>query len=593
MKKSLYLTTVFILLLSVITINIVKDTPVILSQYVGDYDMDEDKEDVKESIKSEEKKNEGVPPHVAYNIKAVKIPYMNDSIRISWNIHPSYDDQFILGRSNEIIDTQERALAAESVSIVTSKSKNIFIDQGLKPGNYYYVIISRDKIHEKDIELYRDVNFTSFPVLIKAEDQKVANVTGISAKSIGNNKILISWNRVSSKGYVYSIYRANYIIDSENKLKNAKRVGVVIDNDEFLDENIMDTGDLYYAVSLKDTSGKEVFTPVTNQSYTTKKVKGVKKLVKTVSNIEAAAVDARSIRITWRYSGGNVDANIKGFDIYRFNEQINTPGKIDSATFIKTVSSADREYVDMVSGSGRYFYAVFVRFQDGITNISLVKNNNYTLRPVVMTEEFRFISIRAIPDGKTVRIEWEYSGVPAERYYRLFRSKKRVKRSSSVNETEILKKVDITDKSYLDSSPLIAGAYYGLFPEKNKKPVRLISGKNITRSPIGPDRSFRGNSLKVENNWNSGKESDDIDAILQRTFFKGYYRESVKELKNIIKMTDNNHDIAKAELFIGRSYIEMKEYRKAISYLVKMNVKKYYSSEAKFWRDFAMMRISR
>ncbi len=593
MKISLYLTTVFILLVSAITINIVIDTPVILSQYVGDYDIDEDKEDVKEAIKSEEKKNEGLPPHIAYNIKAVKIPYMNDSIRISWNIHPSYDDQFIIGRSDEIIDTQERALAAESVSIVTSKSKNIFIDQGLKPGNYYYVLISRDKIHEKDVELYRDVNYTSFPVLIKAEDVKVANVTGISAKSIGSNKILIAWNRVSSKGYVYLIYRANYIIDSENKLKNAKRVGVVIDNDEFIDENILEKSDLYYAVSLKDTSGKEVFAPVTDQSYTTKKVKGVKKLVKTVSKIEAAAVDARSIRITWRYSGENVDTNIKGFDIYRSNEPINTPGKIDSAAFIKTVSSANREYVDMVSGSGKYFYAVFVRFQDGITNISLAKNNNYTLRPVVMTEEFRFISIRAVPDGKTVRVEWEYSGVPAERYYRLFRSKKRVKRSSSVKETMIIKKVYITDKSYLDSSPFITGAYYGLLPEKNKKPVSLISGKNITRFPIGPARSFKRDSLKVENERSAGKESVDIDAILQRTFFRGYYRESVKELKNIIKSTDNNHDIAKAELFVGRSYIEMKEYKKAISYLVKRNVKKYYSGEAKFWRDFAMMRINR
>jgi hypothetical protein len=568
-------------------VNTVIDTPAILSQYVGDYDVEEDEEDIKKAIKKEEKKDQGLPPHIAYNIKAVKIPYMNDSIRISWNIHPDYDDQFIIGRSDEIIDTPERALAAESVSIVTSKSKNIFIDQGLKPGNYYYVIISRDKIHEKDLELYRDVNFTSFPVLITQEDLKVDNITNISAKSIGSDKILVRWNKVSSKGYVYLIYRAKYIIDTENKLNNSKRVGVVIDNDEFIDENIMDRGDLYYAISIKDTKGKEVFTPVSNQSYTTRSVTFIKKLVKTVSNIESSAVDAKSIRIKWEYSGEKVDTHIKGFDIYRSNEPINAPVKIDSATLVKSVKRDTAEYVDMVSGAGRYYYAVFVKFLDGITNISLVKDENFTTRPVVMSEEFRFVSISAVPRGKTVKIEWDYSGVPDERYYRLFRSRRRIRRPSSVKKRDILKTVDITDKSFIDRSPLSSAAYYGMLPEKSNDNYRLKSGKNITRRP-----AVFGKTIRIPDRGDL-PETDDIDEILKRTFFKGHYRESVKELKNIIKSSDNNRDIAKAELFVGRSYIEMKEYKKAVDYLVRSSVKKYYSSEARFWRDFAMMRISR
>jgi hypothetical protein len=568
-------------------VNIVIDTPEILSQYVGDYEVEEDKEDVQKAIKSEEKKDQGLPPHIAYNIKAVKIPYMNDSIRISWNIHPDYDDQFIIGRSDEIIDTPERALASESVSIVTSKSKNIYIDQGLKPGNYYYVIISRDKIHEKDLELYREVNFTSFPVLIKQEDLEVKNITNISAKSIGSDKILVRWNRVSSKGYVYLVHRANFIIDTENKLKNAKRVGVVIDNDEFIDENIMDKGDLYYAISIKDTKGKEIFTPVSNQSYTTRSVKFIKQLIKTVSNIETSAVDARSIRIKWKYSGEKVDTNIKGFDLYRSNEPINSPEKIDSAILAKSINRDITEYVDMVSGAGRYYYAVFVKFRDGITNISLVKDENFTTRPVVMSKEFRFVSIIALSEGRAVKVEWDYSGVPDKRYYRLFRSRKRVSRPSSVREKDILKRVDVTDKSFTDSSPLSSGAYYGMIPEKISGNYRLISGKNITIRPIVP-----GKTIRVPDRVDL-PETGSIDEILRRTFFKGYYRESVKELKNIIKSTDNNRDIAKAELFLGRSYIEMKEYRKAIDYLVRSSVKQYYSSEAQFWRDFAMMRINR
>ncbi len=586
MKKTHYLTTLIIVLCSLIAVNVVTHTSVILSQYVGDYTLDEDKEDVQKAVKKEEKKNQGLPPYIAYNIKAVKIPYMNDSIRLSWNIHPDYDDQFIIGRSDEIIDTPERALAAESVSIVTSRSKNIYIDQGLKPGNYYYVIVSRDKIHAKDLELYKDVNFTSFPVLIKKEDFKVKNITNISAKSIGSDKILVSWNKVSSKGYVYLIYRAQYVIDTVNKLKNAKRVGVVIDNDEFIDENILKKGDLFYAISIKDTKGKEVFTPVSNQSYTTKSVKFVEKLVNTVSNIESSAVDARSVRIKWEYSGENVDMNIKGFDIYRSNEMISTPEKINSATRVKTVGRDITEYVDMVSGAGRYYYAVFVKFQDGITNISLVKKKNYTMRPVVMSEEFRLISIRALPRGNTVKVEWDYSGVPSERYYKLFRSQVRIIRSSSLRERDILKIVDITDKSFVDRSPVYSGAYYGIMPEKSIRNIRFRSGKNITRRPAAPGKTMRTEHEEI-------RESGDIDTVLRRTFFKGYYRESVKELKNIIKSTDNKRDIAKAELFVGRSYIEMKEYKKAINYLVRSNVKKYYSSEAGFWRDFAMMRINR
>ena len=66
-----------------------------------------------------------------------------------------------------------------------------------------------------------------------------------------------------------------------------------------------------------------------------------------------------------------------------------------------------------------------------------------------------------------------------------------------------------------------------------------------------------------------------LDALLKRTFFAGRYKEAIKELEQVAGTTDNQKDRARALLFIGRSYIELKQYRRSISYLVDKDVTRF------------------
>jgi hypothetical protein len=84
---------------------------------------------------------------------------------------------------------------------------------------------------------------------------------------------------------------------------------------------------------------------------------------------------------------------------------------------------------------------------------------------------------------------------------------------------------------------------------------------------------------------------DDVDIVVRKTFFRGLFRQAIKELQIIISSTDNAREASKARLFIGRSYIEMGKYRKALDMLILPEVKRYFPKEASFWEAFALTRI--
>jgi hypothetical protein len=82
-----------------------------------------------------------------------------------------------------------------------------------------------------------------------------------------------------------------------------------------------------------------------------------------------------------------------------------------------------------------------------------------------------------------------------------------------------------------------------------------------------------------------------VNKIIASTFYKGKYESCIDALTAFIQNANKPEEIAKANLFIGRSYIELKQYSMALKYIMKSDVAKYYPKEAKFWRDFALSRV--
>jgi len=469
---------------------------VILSLFFGYHRLfseylieEEEEEGVKEVIRVERKKSGVLPVYVAYSIKAEKVPYIEDGIRVKWSYNPKYKGDFMVGRSNQIIDSQERALTARTIRIIKANGRGMVIDTGLSPGKYYYVVVAKEKIKARDVELYRDLNFTSFPVVID-EPEIEATTSLINAKKIGRNRAWITWSKVKTRRTNYVIYRSSSIINTKSVLNHAQKIAVVSDKEDFLDENVKTSGIYYYAVILDDFRGNAKYELKADENYTT--------------------------------SGVRLE------------------GKPD-------------------------------------------------IRPA-----FRVSQIKAVVSGRDVIIKWGYSGISGSRYFRFFRSSRPLKSSTEIKEDYFLDEVDITAGSYRDKTPPRGLFYYGLIPYKDEtsKETALISGKNITSAAKGIKTLYIKKRVHREQIPDKQDyEYSDIDSILKRTFYQGNFQSAIKELQKLIRKSDNDISIAKAKLFIGKSYIETGQHRKAVDYFVLDDVTRHFPSESRFWREFAIKHV--
>ena len=300
-----------------------------------------------------------------------------------------------------------------------------------------------------------------------------------------------------------------------------------------------------------------------------------------VSKIKAELIEKSRVRLTWQ----KINKADISYTVYRSGQSIDSESKLKEAESLATRTDIG-EYVDeKISSPGTYYYAVTAKAPDGKDNPSLVPDANFTLKGldvgVTLADEIKIKSIIAKIDKGNVLVTWKISGEEGSGGYRLFRTEKPYKKMSDVPSRNILLDVDAKDKQYTDKAPVPGKYYYGLLPGTigEKDPGILIPGVNITRVPL----TVRGKQGPVE--------PDDIDRILQKTFFKGNYWGAIKALQDLLTGSDNEEVAAKAKLFIGRSYIEVGRYKKSLDYLILSDVKKHYPKEADFWFEFALTRI--
>ncbi len=439
-----------------------------------------DEEDHKEETKKPVEKKETVPEIIATNLRAVSVFDSSGSkctIKVTWDIERKNPGEFIVAKSGEIIDTAEKARAAQVVKTVKGASGNSVIDPDCVPGNHYYVVLSKNSITNNAIELVSGSNYTTQPLVVSAPSE-LPMVSNIRAGEAADLKVRVTWDRVERDALFYSVYRSREEINSKSRLKKAEKLETQVDIGEYLDEGV-------------------------------------------------------------------------GTDI-------------------------------------PYFYAVTVKSLKGKENMLLVADRNYTTVGALVTakkkEQVMIQSISASKEGDGVMVAWEHSG--GDGSYRLFRMAARVKNAGEVSGSDIIFNVNLSDGRYMDSTVPAGRFYYGLIPDAGVDPssYTLVPGVNITRSPVGAREEIIEREVVAF-------EQDDVDRILKRTFFKNKYREAIRELTDYIGGGAAERTAAKANLFIGRSYIELGGYRTATNYLLLPDVKKYFPKDADFWLAFALTRI--
>lgn len=223
----------------------------------------------------DEKRETGFPENVATSIKVSSIDGFYDKVKITWNISEGTTDDFIVARTNMLPNTQEKALKALSIKLVKNDEERVVFDQNLQEGSYYYLVLAKNKITKKNIELYANENYTTSPlVILKTRQDKMLpeKVTGIKVAIIDRQNVFISWNYIKLRDIAYTIYRARQPLSSPAIIRNADKLGIVTDVNSYTDKTINRTGIYYYAIVTSDRYGLEDLNLVPNESYTTRGV---------------------------------------------------------------------------------------------------------------------------------------------------------------------------------------------------------------------------------------------------------------------------------------------------------------------------------
>jgi len=557
---------------------------------------DEESEEIKEVVEKSSKKEGRYPVDVAYNVQAALVKGTSNSVMVTWDVHPDFRDDLIIGRASEIINTRERALSSTSIKVLNARDSSVYVDADLPPGSYYYVVLSKDRVSKRDVEIFPDVNHTSFPAVISAPAKKEsASVRKLTARKISADKVLLSWKGTGGSGIMYTVYRAMKSISSDDDLSGAIKVVSLTDAEQFIDDTIPVTGTYFYAVMTKQLEDREHTVFIPGETYTSEGVFVYIKYSMVIQNISATPVNG-DIQVRWESVASGIEYEVDGYAVYRANIPISNYERLDFSKHIGTLDGRTTSFLDKNPGEGRHYYAVLVKFKNGAVDTRLNAGYNYTAEPVDFggSEKFEVFSIGAARENGRIKISWRHRGGRSGKKFILYRCSNPPSSPAGISAGWILAEVDATSNSYQDENPPKGRFYYGLAPSAadERRTYQIISGSNITATPVDvagpPEKTVvrRGPALPEMR-----VVTDRVDDVLHRTFFRGKYHLAIKELQDIVKVTDNNAEAAKARLFIGRSYIELNEFSRALIYLSLDDVRSIFPEESTFWREFAMMRV--
>ncbi len=446
----------------------------------------------------------------------------------------------------------------------------------------YSQFLADEEEHKEEKKKPVEKKAEPFPDII-AKNLKAVSVPD---KSGAKCTIKVTWDLDQKNPGDFIVAKSSEIIDTAEKARSAQVVKAVkgAAKNSVIDPDCV-PGNHYYVVLSKKSIKNDAIELSPDANYMTNPlVVSISTELPIVSNIQAFDAGDLRVRISW----SRVNQDSLFYTIYRSRQEINNEKLLKKAEKLHSESDIN-EYLDGgVATDIPYFYAVTVKPIKGKENKLLVADRNYTTAGVMVTakkkEQAEIQSISARTEGDGVMVTWQHGG--GDGLYRLFRSARKAKTAGEVPGSDIIGNVNLGDGKYMDSSVPAGQYYYGLIPETGAdlSSYALVPGVNITRSPVGAREEIKEQEVVAF-------ELDDVDRILKRTFFKNKYREAIKELSDYISGGGAERNAAKANLFIGRSYIELGGYRTAANYLLLPNVKKYFPKDADFWLAFALTRI--
>jgi len=199
----------------------------------------------------------------------------------------------------------------------------------------------------------------------------------------GKSNIKINWQPPAETNVNALIFRSKEILDSKEKLKNAKLItNIPVILGEFID-TIQESGEYYYAIlTFKNNLTNFNLTEDANLNSIPVTIK-LPSLPEIVQNLNASiSDDKKSVIINWQPA-----TNVNKYRIYRSTNSITNYNSLNLSEFLGIVNKDFTSFTDKTILPGKkYYYAVLTENEVG-KNTNIIYSKNSTILPLEIPVE--------------------------------------------------------------------------------------------------------------------------------------------------------------------------------------------------------------
>jgi len=532
-------------------------------------------EDNGSTTKRSDKTVEKYRNYVVKNIKVNTLENNHRSVEISWKTELAYTGELLIGRSTTPIDSVQKALMALNIGRISAGKENKIYDKNLKPGKYYYVILTVESIQYNVVKLIGNSNYTLSGITIfdKPHKQKKIisktknpQVQNIIVKRIDNERVVISWKKIPKNNIIYTVYRNITPINSLQILETSRKVSLETDKGRTIDDNILKSGVYYYAVTVKNFKDKESFVPMPDKNYTTRGIAIKDRIRGIADNIKTVKISKNNVKISWDSVSGKLRSPVKGYEIYRLSKVISSLDHLRDATLVMIARKNSNFYIDKNLKKGIYYYTILVRFEDGSVDVTFYKGANVSTIPVEITELYSIDSISIAKKKKNkIEIKWSFTGDKGVEEYYLMKTSKFLINAAHYRSEMIVSRVKISDKKFILDSPKAGTYYFTLIPYKvsNVEGYTIVKGRNSIKFFVEESLKDKKTNLDILSKKKNQKDlkKSVSGAKTKKTVIKKLPKDNrnnlIDDKKNISKKTiDKKKSVTKKKAISKRKGIK-------------------------------------
>jgi len=548
------------------------------------------------------------------------------------------------------------ALLLGKVVVLLDAGQTNFKDQILTPGDYYYAVVSYQRLKDETVILKGNENYSTVPVHFS--DKDLANqvesiketVSHIRADVLDNKSVRIQWNYDPVPNVSLLIYRYVYAIDNENTLKSAMRIGSVTAEKNYFDDQDGATGEYYYAVIVFQF-GIEKMIFKADENYTTRALKKPEVASSVIKSLKALKTKKNQIIITWNDPSPKFTQE---YILYRSTQQVLQESDLQNASIIKRLAQNSASYIDKDYPEGELYYAILTQNVVGSIQKSIVPGDNSLINPIITKaevvpekheektekieekkseiiperkaeikkidpdlhpEQGMFYDLQAVPERNRILISWKpekelFEALPEKGvYYHVFRFTKKPDSMRDLTTDNYLAKVALNEDVYYDT-PADNGLYYyaiflttpkGVLPPDLRYNDNLV-GPVIYKKGLEPEKkgSLKQESVKTGNQevdfsiFSNTVELNDekLNNVLRRTYLQENYKEAIDALGDF-RHNSSLKIRARAIFYSALSNYYLGNYKEAMTFIMNDAVKTVYADRADFWYRQILEKITK